>query len=714
MCDDTTKQVSEAEVHEQQNEEGSTAGSFFQRALGCELEEDHMSGAPMQVLGTSSQNQIRIGERLGDLTDEVLGQGRIGVVRTLRLRGSRVQYAVKSRPANALTGQSRNYDIAVLMREAAICFLLGKAPFIASIHQVLVPLPNNKIAGTLLVSDLGDKGDLKSMMGDLNDKGNLKSPFRGPLYDTENIKTWPLRSIMLQIYLGLDHIYSKGVIHQDFNPSNIAFSGNGLIKIIDFGSLVCLWSVCPTISSASQISLILLLCFADFAEIGCAIQIDPWTREEPIEGVLAVKFGGGTPGYYSPEQEELFKQSKEVGAKMTCATCDLWQSGLVLVELHTQIPRTGGLLRSDQEAVQRCVKRKPEGCVRAFSPNQLKAWLEDIGLVSSGMKLLSEEMAQKLVECEITGDYFLNMFFDERLTPCKDPKGDVKKRRDQVFKIVAIRFARICDHLLCDISRENTILDPETGDILAKVLAPDVTERPARAKDVLALLGATLMEEGSASRHWDCSMVTVKLPNGALSRPTPHDDETIDRILGQLAEGLVWYREYRGASLKDAHDVCAEWLGSVGSWRSREKAFKAFCDLWDFTPRTALDLSRAVHVHWRPNMMADGLFERFCSRVEINGLELVDLSNHFELDAPVLKILFENHCIKTLRTLRLAGCHKSECVIPPSVNNCTNLTTLDLRESGRKGLFFGSFYLFSSLSLCSPRPPPSLAHAHVP
>lgn len=44
-----------------------------------------------------------------------------------------------------------------------------------------------------------------------------------------------LKSIMLQLLVGLDYIHQRGIIHRDLKGSNILLSKMGKVKIADFG-----------------------------------------------------------------------------------------------------------------------------------------------------------------------------------------------------------------------------------------------------------------------------------------------------------------------------------------------------------------------------------------------------------------------------------------------------------------------------------------------
>ena len=41
-----------------------------------------------------------------------------------------------------------------------------------------------------------------------------KPDYAGELWSGQSATTWPLASITLQIFLGLKHIHSRGVLHQ--------------------------------------------------------------------------------------------------------------------------------------------------------------------------------------------------------------------------------------------------------------------------------------------------------------------------------------------------------------------------------------------------------------------------------------------------------------------------------------------------------------------
>ena len=106
----------------------------------------------------------------------------------------------------------------LLTTEVSIVFAAGRSPQIASVINVLIPLPDvdTNAKGTMLVCDLIDGGDFEEAThsGEKKSNGELKHDFAGRLYSDEGAKTWPLASVLLQIFKGFEHIHGRGIIHQ--------------------------------------------------------------------------------------------------------------------------------------------------------------------------------------------------------------------------------------------------------------------------------------------------------------------------------------------------------------------------------------------------------------------------------------------------------------------------------------------------------------------
>ena len=100
-----------------------------------------------------------------------------------------------------------------LASEIAICFASGRAIGISSVIDVSVPVGGG--GSLMLACEKVDGGDLEENMHSGAKKyGNLVQDYRGKLYSDEGAATWPLISILLQIFKAFDHIHGRGIIHQ--------------------------------------------------------------------------------------------------------------------------------------------------------------------------------------------------------------------------------------------------------------------------------------------------------------------------------------------------------------------------------------------------------------------------------------------------------------------------------------------------------------------
>jgi len=67
----------------------------------------------------------------------------------------------------------------------------------------------------MLACEKVDGVDLEENMHSGAKKNNkLVFDYRGKLYSDEGAATWPLISILLQIFKAFDHIHGRGIIHQ--------------------------------------------------------------------------------------------------------------------------------------------------------------------------------------------------------------------------------------------------------------------------------------------------------------------------------------------------------------------------------------------------------------------------------------------------------------------------------------------------------------------
>ena len=97
---------------------------------------------------------------------------------------------------------------------------------------------------------------------------------------------YDMKTLFADMLMGIDHVHSRGYIHQDLKPDNVMVSSNGTAKLVDFGLAV------------------------------------------PID---APRGKAGTPGYWAPEVE--YREPKFRGAS------DYWSLGALLyVSLHNRMP----------------------------------------------------------------------------------------------------------------------------------------------------------------------------------------------------------------------------------------------------------------------------------------------------------------------------------------------------------------------------------------
>jgi WD40 repeat protein/serine/threonine protein kinase len=111
--------------------------------------------------------------------------------------------------------------------------------------------------------------------------------------------------IAIQFAWGLEHAHQNGLVHQDVKPGNVMLTGDGTVKVTDFG---------------------LAKARAAAGERGGA----------PPGGSLLVSFGGLTPAYCSPEQADAAAGRP---VHLTRAT-DVWSWAVSVLELFTGGPPT--------------------------------------------------------------------------------------------------------------------------------------------------------------------------------------------------------------------------------------------------------------------------------------------------------------------------------------------------------------------------------------
>jgi eukaryotic-like serine/threonine-protein kinase len=139
---------------------------------------------------------------------------------------------------------------------------------------------------------------------------------RGPLALDEAL------TIARQIADALEAAHEKGIIHRDLKPANIKITGNGVVKVLDFG-LAKVWDGAPQSDLAGSPRL---------------------NATDSGERTIL-----GTPAYMSPEQARGKPLDKRT---------DIWSFGCVLYEMLTGRPAFAGETVSDTIAA--ILEREPE------------------------------------------------------------------------------------------------------------------------------------------------------------------------------------------------------------------------------------------------------------------------------------------------------------------------------------------------------------------
>lgn len=192
------------------------------------------------------------------------------------------------------------------------------------------------------VYDIGDHEGRPFMVMEFLEGGSLRDRIAGkPLPIPDLLK------IAIQICEGLEAAHGKGIVHRDVKPSNVAVTGDGQIKILDFGIAQVRWEYNRK-SATTLVS----------SEDTTTKTLTHLTRPGALTGTLA---------YLSPEQA----RGERVDSRS-----DIFSLGAVMYEMVTGCPpfqgETAGAL---VDAIVTATPAKPSESNRAV-PKRLERIIE--------------------------------------------------------------------------------------------------------------------------------------------------------------------------------------------------------------------------------------------------------------------------------------------------------------------------------------------------
>ncbi len=204
------------------------------------------------------------------------GMGAVYLVRHLKWNS---MMAVKSLHKHL---RRRAEDRALFVKEAETWIDIGFHPNIAACYYV-----RNILDSPRIFIEYVDGGSLSEWLGNQQDPG----------WDV-------IIDLMVQFCDGLDHAHAKGMVHRDVKPANCMMTGNGILKVTDFGLTK---KRTPDGKGATTLDLAL----QDSTDI--------------IEADSVTAAGMGTPGFMAPE---MWLPNSDVGPAV-----DVYAFGVMLFEI---------------------------------------------------------------------------------------------------------------------------------------------------------------------------------------------------------------------------------------------------------------------------------------------------------------------------------------------------------------------------------------------
>lgn len=262
----------------------------------------HVSVSDFAPFTAANSPDPWIGQHLGQY--EVLariGKGGMGVV--YKARHTRLQRKVVALKVLSEKHAQNVVRRRLLEREAQLAHAV-RHPNIAEIH------------------DIGEEGGTTFVVMEYVEGQRL-----GALVETKKVPISKMLHYAEQFAAGLAAAHKERIVHRDLSPNNVMITGDGIVKILDFGlsKLLLDDETQPSVSTTAAVN----ACPASTITVG----------------------GGGTPGYMSPEQAR--------GAAVDSRT-DIYSFGILLKELIAAAPdHNTQIEKAALSVAARCVQEDP-------------------------------------------------------------------------------------------------------------------------------------------------------------------------------------------------------------------------------------------------------------------------------------------------------------------------------------------------------------------
>lgn len=422
-----------------------------------------------------------IGEVFEDLYEvlDIFDSGGMGRVYRVRHRGWDIDLAMKRPRADWLETHPTFADFE---HECNVWINLGLHPHVATCHYV------RRIEGVpCIFAEFVEGGTLREWI-------ISKKLHRGG----DDIARARILDIAIQFAWGLEWAHSHRLVHQDVKPGNVLVTADGSIKVTDFGL----------------------------------------ARARSADSVVA-PFAGGTPAYYSPEQEQK--------APVTLAT-DIWSWAISVFEMFTGMIWKSGVFAKPAleqfrqrglqeqsyppmapalyEVLRQCFRTAPEN--RPPNMSQIAARLIDLYAHGFGEPYPRQPPDTDLLACDALNNRAVSLFdlgeHEKAMAALEEALRCDPLHPEATFNhgIVLLRAARISDETL--LGKLRTVAEADPGNSVPLQLVARIHMEKGRTESALLVLrSAEAIEfDERELRAIKRLMTLAATPLASLSRKIAH------------------------------------------------------------------------------------------------------------------------------------------------------------------------------------------------